>query len=49
MNYWLELLGESRIVPAEKLEGLLDDSRQLIAILVTISKRARENPLSGFP
>ena len=43
-RYWLELLGDSKIVPPEKLEGLLDESRQLIAILVTISKRARENP-----
>ena len=42
-GYWLELLGESRIVAAEKLESLLDECRQLIAILVTISKRAREN------
>jgi four helix bundle protein len=42
-GYWLELLGEARIVPADKLNRLLDESRQLIAILVTISKRAREN------
>jgi len=42
-GYWLELLGEARIVPADKLNSLLDESRQLIAILVTISKRAREN------
>jgi four helix bundle protein len=42
-GYWLELLGESRIVPAEKLASLLDGCRQLIAMLVTISKRAREN------
>jgi four helix bundle protein len=42
-GYWLELLGEARIVPADKLNSLLDESRQLIASLVTISKRAREN------
>ena len=42
-GYWLELLGEARIVPADKPNSLLDESRQLIAILVTISKRAREN------
>lgn len=43
-RYWLELLCESRIVPAEKLAASFDESSQLIAILVTISRRARENP-----
>ena len=40
-EYWLELLVESGTLPAEKLTGLLDESRQLIAILVTISKSSR--------
>jgi len=42
-GYWLELLQESRALSPTQSEPLLDECRQLIAILVTISKRAREN------
>ena len=40
-SYWLELLTESRIVPAPKLESLQDETHQLLAILTTISKNAK--------
>jgi four helix bundle protein len=39
--YWLELLAESGIVPLEKLAALQDETNQLLAILTTISKKAK--------
>ena len=42
--YWLELLGESSIVPQTKLASLQDECDQLIAILTTISKKSKANP-----
>ena len=41
--YWLELLEDSRALSRRQSVPLLDECRQLIVILVTISKRAREN------
>jgi len=40
--YWLELLVESGCVGDGKMAGLLDESRQLIAIFTTIHKKAKE-------
>ena len=39
--YWLELLGESEIVKSSKLSELLDESRQLMAIFITILKTSK--------
>lgn len=39
-RYWLELLVEGDIVPEKRLAALLDETDQLIAIAVTLSKRA---------
>ena len=39
--YWLELLVDAEIVPAEKLAPLRDECDQLTAIFVTIIKNAR--------
>lgn len=39
--YWLELLSEENIIPKNRLEPLLKEIDELIAILVTISKRSR--------
>ena len=41
--YWLELLIESGIVPAGKLNSLMQESSELIAILVTCVKNAKQN------
>jgi four helix bundle protein len=41
--YWLELLADEGIIPSERLRPLLKETDELIAILVTISKRARGN------
>ena len=40
--YWLELLVESKIVPAEKLNSLMQEANQLIAILVTCVKNVKQ-------
>ncbi|MGD0262702.1 MAG: four helix bundle protein [Verrucomicrobiota bacterium] len=39
--YWLELLSDERIVAASRLAPLIQETNELISILVTISKRAR--------
>ena len=39
--YWLELLSDEKIIPQKRLEPLLQETDELIAILVTISKKAR--------
>ncbi len=40
-EYWLELLVDSGCVPATNMAGLLDETRQLIAIFTTIDKNAK--------
>ncbi len=40
-SYWLELLTESKIVPVAKLFALQDECQQLLAILTTVSKKAK--------
>ncbi len=41
--YWLELLVESEIVPENLLADLMDEANQLIAILVTCAKNAKQS------
>ena len=41
--YWLELLEEASIFPAERLSELMDETNQLTAIFVTIIKKASES------
>lgn len=40
-EYWLELLVESGCVSAPKMADLLDEARQLTAILTAIAKKAK--------
>ncbi|MBA2431471.1 MAG: four helix bundle protein [Chthoniobacterales bacterium] len=40
--YWLELLVDSKIITASKLTPLRQETDELIAILVTILKRAKD-------
>ena len=42
--YWLELLVESKIESTPKLAPLQKECDELIAILVTILKRSKQNP-----
>jgi four helix bundle protein len=40
-SYWLELLADEGIVSKKRLDPLLQETNELIAIPVTLSKRAR--------
>lgn len=40
-DYWLDLLVRSQIVPPPKLAALQDETRQLLSIFTTISKKAK--------
>src|SRR5205823_12136119 len=40
--YWLELLIDGKIVPAERVSALRQECDELIAIFVTILKRSKE-------
>ena len=42
-HYWLRLLAASEVVLTSKLEPLIDESNQLIAILTAIIKSTRRN------
>lgn len=39
--YWLDLLIEAKIIPAKKLQGLMNESSELTAIFVTCVKNAK--------
>lgn len=41
-EYWLEILADSGCLLPPKLANLLDETRQLIAIFTSISKRSKE-------
>ena len=45
-GYWLELLKDSEIFSAEKLNPLLKETDELIAILVTIVKKVKSKKTS---
>ncbi len=39
--YWLELLLEENVVPGRRLEPLVGEANELVAIFTTISKRSK--------
>jgi four helix bundle protein len=39
--YWLELMIEESVVPRRRLQPLADEANELVAIFITILKRAR--------
>ena len=39
--YWLELIGQSEILPMKRLESLMFETEELMAILVTIVKSVK--------
>jgi len=39
--YWLELIGQSEILPMKRLESLILETEELMAILVTIVKSVK--------
>ena len=42
-HYWLRLLIATEIVKPKRLELLLDESNQIVAILTTIVKKSKDN------
>ncbi len=46
-KYWLRLLDARRLIPGENLKADIQEADELIAILTTIVKRARESPSRG--
>ncbi|MGB5883341.1 MAG: four helix bundle protein [Desulfobulbales bacterium] len=42
-TYWFDLLIEGNILPKNKLSGLLQESKELTAIFVTIIKNTKTN------
>ena len=43
-EYWLDLLHETKYLDDNAYDSLLSDCKELIAILVTIIKKLKENP-----
>ena len=41
--YWLELLIAAELLPESRLESLLDEANQLVAILAATSRTAKDN------
>ncbi|HVN56099.1 MAG TPA: four helix bundle protein [Anaerolineaceae bacterium] len=41
--YWMEMLVEANIVPANKLESLMREGKEIVAILTASHKTARQN------
>jgi len=46
-HYWLRLLSESKIVPADRLADLMAECNELIAILTSIVKRIQNKRLKS--
>jgi four helix bundle protein len=44
-NYWLRLIAAAEIIPVAKLNDLIDESHQLVAILTAIVKNTRKNTM----
>lgn len=47
-QYWLELLIEAEIMPEKRLSDLFAESNELIAILVTCTKKAKARQTSAL-
>jgi four helix bundle protein len=45
--YWLELLSEAGIIKAPNLTNLIQESEELIAIFVTLVKKAKEGGMKN--
>ena len=41
--YWLHLLEKSEIVPTKRIQSLIQETEELIAIITTIIRKTKEN------
>lgn len=48
-HYWLRLIAASDILPETRLQELLDEADQLVAILTSIVRKARQNTRKNGP
>ena len=42
-NYWLRLIRDGKLVPPEEVEGLIQESTEIIRILTSIVKTSQKN------
>ncbi len=42
-NYWLRIIQSTQLIGSENIDTLVNESRELIAILSTIVRRTHEN------
>jgi len=47
--YWMELLAEARIVPLSRLKDLMQETEELVAIIVASIKTARRKTKAARP
>ena len=47
--YWLELLIESEIIPAEKLNSLVQETNEITAMIVSFIKTLKSKQTNVFP
>jgi four helix bundle protein len=47
--YWLEIVGEGEVVPASRIEGLLKEANELVAIMTAARKTARRGDARPRP
>ncbi|HWL93723.1 MAG TPA: four helix bundle protein [Phycisphaerae bacterium] len=40
-HYWLRLIRETKLVPAPRLDSIIDEANELVSILTTIVKKSR--------
>jgi four helix bundle protein len=43
-HYWLRLLAATEVTSADRVEKLIDEANQLVAILTSIVKKTKSNP-----
>jgi four helix bundle protein len=42
--YWLRLIKNTGLIKSEKLDGLIEEARQIVAVLTAIVKKAGQSP-----
>lgn len=45
--YWLELMIEAGLIPGDRVEDLMSEGKQILAIIVASAKTARGNAFAG--
>jgi len=48
-HYWIRLLGSTEVMPSDQLQPLMREASEIVAILTTIVKNARETKRISQP